>query len=256
MANTKDLAKVEVTDALAGYEQAPDDFMRGDHRGMESISREDILLPRLALAQSQSPEVTEGTPTFVPGIKVGDLFNSITKVNYGKEVYVQILKKEPLRAMQFRPIESGGGILDPNVPIGDPRLAWGENGEKPAATLFRDFIARIILPRQPDSEQIIALSFKSTGIRAAKELAAKISMRNHPMFVGLYKITSDISLKPQPHRIYKVSNAGKVSVDDAKIGDEMFEALKHVNTSERIDRATLPDDPDDFNPNDIERPQM
>lgn len=247
MAETKDLQKTE-SNMLAGYEQAPDDFMRGDHRGMESITRDDILLPRLSLAQSQSPEVIEGTPTYVEGIKVGDLFNSITKVNYGREVYVQILKKEPLRAMEFKPIEQGGGVLDPNVPLGDPRLKWGENGEKPQATLFRDYIARIIFPKQPEDEQLIALSFKSSGIRPAKQLAGKIAKRNHPMFVGLYRISSDINLKPQPHRVYVIEDARKVSVADAKIGEEMYEALKNINMAEKIDRLPTSEDPNDFNP--------
>lgn len=246
MTDKKDALATQGPTALAGYEQAPDDYMKGDHRGIETITRGDILIPRLALAQAQSPEVIEGTPTYVPGIKVGDLFNSLTKTNYGKEVFVQVVKKEPLRAMQFRPVEDGGGVLDPNVPLGDDRLKWGEDGSKPEATLFRDYIARIIWPTQSADEQLIALSFKSTGIKVAKELVGKIAMRNHPMFVGLYRISTDISLKPQPHRIYKVDNAGKVSVADAKLGEEMFEALKAVNTVERVDRSTRPDDDPDI----------
>lgn len=237
--------------ALAGYEQAPDDFMKGDHRGMETITRSDMLLPRLALAQTQSPEVQEGTPTYVEGLKPGDLFNSITKKNYGREVYIQVLKKEKLRAVEFRPVEAGGGIIDPNVLLTDTRCAWGENGEKPVATVFRDFMVRIILPVQPAEEQFIALSLKSTGIKVAKTLVGLIAMRNHPMFVGLYKLTTDVELKPQPHKVYKVANAGKVSVADAKIGEEAFEALKGIDIGERIERA---DDPDGFDPEKLENP--
>jgi hypothetical protein len=249
MADTKAVT-TQQPGALAGYEQAPDDFMKGDHRGAETIGRDDILLPRLALAQTQSPEVQEGTPTYVEGLKAGDLFNSITKRSYGREIYVQILKKERLRAMEFRPVEDGGGVLDPNVPLDDPRCQWGPDGEKPRATVFRDFMARIIIPQQAPDEQLIALSFKSTGIKVAKTLAGLIAMRNHPMFVGLYRITTDVELKPQPHKIYKVANAGKVSVADAKIGEDLFEALKNIDVSERIDRGG---GPDDFDPEDLER---
>lgn len=240
-ADTKEIATQST--ALAGYAQAPDDFMKGDHRGMETIGRDDILLPRLALAQAQSPEVQEGTPTYIEGIKPGDLFNSITKKNYGREVYFQVLKKERLRAMEFRSVKDGGGVLDPNVPLDDDRCKW-HGDEKPVATVFRDFMVRIILPAQPADEQIIALSFKSTGIKVAKTLAGLIGMRNHPMFVGLYKLTTDVSLKPEPHKVFKVANAGKVSIEDAKVGEELFEALQHIDMTEKVDRGN----PDDFDP--------
>jgi hypothetical protein len=239
---TEKAVEKAASNALAGYTQAPDDYLKGDHRGMETFNRDDIRLARLALAQTQSPEVTEGTPTYVEGLKVGDLFNSISKKSYGREIYVQIVKKEHLRAVQFKPIDQGGGIVDPDVPLNDPRTRWGADGSQPVATIFRDFIARIILPQQPADEQVIALSFKSTGIKVAKELGGLITMRNHPMFVGLYRITTDISLKPQPHRIYKVANAGRVSVEDARIGEDIYEALKGVSVAERIDRQPGEDD--------------
>lgn len=252
MADTRDLTTTQQS-ALTGYEQAPDDYLKGDHRGMEEFGRDDIMLPRLALAQAQSPEVTEGTPQYTEGIKPGDLFNSITKVNYGREIYVQILKKEQPRAMEWKPIEEGGGIVDPNVPMNDPRVKFGPDGEKPIAQTYRDFVARIILPKQPEDAQIIALSFKSTSLKVAKDLGGKITMRNHPMFVGLYRITTDTNLKPQPHKIYKVANAGKVSVADAKIGEDLYEAMKHANTSDRIDRGpSSDDDPEGFDPAKIE----
>lgn len=240
MATGKELTEAAEKAALAttsqnqALEAAPDYFSKNDRRGFEDTKQTDVLIPRLALAQALSPQVTDGDPNRIEGLKVGDLFNSVTGQVYGRQVHVQLLRKMPLRAMEFRSIDDGGGVLDPNVPMGDPRLAWGNSGDKkadkPKATLFRDFLAVIIPGRE-----MIALSFKSSGIKAAKTLWGLATMRNKPVFAGRYLITTGVELKPKPHQIYKVENAGWVSKEDAALGEQMFEAVQSID-AQVIDR--------------------
>lgn len=221
-------------------EPAPDYFSKGDRRGFEDTQQSDVTIPRLALAQALSPQVTEGDPNRIEGLKPGDMFNTVTKQNYGKEVRIQLLRKMPPRAMEFRSIDEGGGVLDPNVPLDDPRLKWGNSGDKkadkPQATLFRDFIA-VILPQR----ETIALSFKSSGIKVAKELWGLAMMRNKPVFAGKYLITTGVELKPKPHHVFKVQNDGWVSQTDAMLGEQMFEAVQNINATD-IDRSAHDDD--------------
>ena len=216
-------------------EPAPDWLQKNDRRGFEDTLQTDVLIPRLALAQALSPQVTDGDPNRIEGLKPGDLFNSVTGRVYGREVYVQLLRKMPLRAMEFRDIDSGGGVLDPNVPLGDPRLKWGSTGDKkkdkPKATLFRDFIA-VILPER----EIVALSFKSSGIKVAKALWGLAMMRNKPVFAGRYVITTGVELQPKPHQVYKVANAGWVSREDGELGEAMYEAVQSIDVA-KIDRS-------------------
>lgn len=244
--STDKLATVEKNIAL---EPAPSYFKKDDRRGFEDTLQTDLMIPRLALAQALSPQVTEGDPNRIEGLKPGDLWNSVTSQNYGKEVRIQLLRKMPLRAMEFRSVDDGGGVVDPDVPMGDPRLAWGTSGDKkadkPKATLFRDFIA-VVLPQR----EIIALSFKSSGIKAAKALWGLATMRNKPVFAGCYVITTGTELKPKPHSVFKVANAGWVSEADAKLGEEMFEAVQTIDAT-KIHRESG-DDPDDFEPSKME----
>lgn len=244
----QDLVK-QGTQAL---EPAPDYFAKSDRRGFEDTQQSDLLIPRLALAQALSPQVTEGDPNRIEGLKTGDLFNSVTNQNYGREVFVQLLRKMPLRAMEFRSVDDGGGVIDPDVPIGDPRLEWGNSGDKkadkPQATLFRDFVA-VILPQR----EIIALSFKSSGIKVAKALWGLATMRNKPVFAGRYRITTGVELKPKPHQVYKVENAGWVSKEDARLGEEMFEAVKTIDATKI--HHDVHDDAVDFDPAAIEAQQ-
>jgi hypothetical protein len=233
---------------------APDYFAKNDRRGFEDTHQSDVLIPRLVLAQALHPQVTDGDPNRIDGLKVGDLFNSVTGQIYGREVHVQLLRKMPLRAMEFHSIDEGGGVIDPNVPIGDPRLAWGTSGDKkadkPKATLFRDFLA-VILPQR----EMIALSFKSSGIKVGKALWGLATMRNKPVFAGRYSITTGVELKPKPHQVYKVQNAGWVSQEDAIIGEEQFESVKMIDAT-KIDRSGPDDDIDDSMASNLENTDM
>lgn len=239
--------KLQTIDKSQALEPAPA-YIKDGREGLETITKQDMLLPRLALAQALSPQVTDGDPNRVEGLKVGDLFNSLNNSIYGREVHVQILRKDAPRAMEFRPVDDGGGVLDPNVPLNDPRLKWGADGEKPVATLFRDYIA-VLLP----SRELISLSFKSSGIKVAKALNGLIAMRNKPIYAGRYVITTGVELKPKPHQVFRVQNAGWVEEQDAILGEQMYLAVKDLDV--QVDRATpgTGDDPDDFNPADIER---
>jgi hypothetical protein len=210
--------------------------------GIESITKDDLVVARLALAQALSPEVTEGDPRWVKGMTAGDLFNSATRENYGREVYVQIVRKDKLRAMIFNAIEDGGGVLEPNVSLRDPRTKWGKDGSKPEATIFRDYLAVILHPggEKPIMDRIIALSFKSSGIKVAKYLNNLIVLRVADIFAGVYKITTDTDLVPKPHKVYKVSNAGWATGDTLKEGRLLYEAVKDLDVD--IQRDASDDD--------------
>jgi len=235
---TEELAKTQ----SAALDVAPD-YIEAGREGLEDITKADLLTPRLALAQALSPQVTEGDPAQIEGLKPGDLFNSQTGQNYGREIIVQILRKDKLRGMEFYSIDEGGGVKDPNVPLNDERLKWGNSGDKkadkPKATLFRDYIVRII-----PSGEMIALSFKSSGIRVAKELNNKLVLRVNkagqpvPIYAGLYKISTDTNLKPKPHKVYVVDNAGWASQEDLQLGKQMSASIKDLDMVASIDRET------------------
>jgi len=232
------LATVDKNTAL----EAPPSYLPKSRRGFEDTVQTDLMIPRLALAQALSPQVTDGDPARIPDLKVGDLFNSVTNQVYGREVIVQVLRKMPLRAMEFRNIDDGGGVADPNVPLDDPRLKWGTSGDKkadkPKATLFRDFLA-VILPQR----EMIALSFKSSGINAAKTLWGLATMGNRDCFAMKLRISTDVKLTPKPHQVYKIAQVGWVSEVDFKLGEEAFEAVRTIS-AEQIARDDF-DDVDD-----------
>ena len=130
----KDTAIQKVT---GGALTAPNYMKTGTKKGAEDISREDLTMPRLALAQKLSPEIDEGNAKFVDGLKFGDAYNTLSGEVYGKDpIEVVIIRAEKPKYIEFNPIEDGGGIKDFNVPAGDTRTLFSENSDKPIATKF------------------------------------------------------------------------------------------------------------------------
>lgn len=203
MATNKDLEVQKTHTAMTHGEEIPE-FMReqlGNQAGMENVDNDDLLLPRLGLAQSLSPQLRKTDPSYIPDLKVGQLFNTVTKEIYGDELEIIPLFFFKNR-IKFNPIDEGGGI-DCNSPnaIDMGRISpdgcsicrfsvWG-NGAKddehgndaPLCTIYHNYMAFIPATRTP-----IAISYKSTGVKLSKQILAGIRLTKLPMYAKKQKI--------------------------------------------------------------------
>lgn len=204
---------------------APSFVDQTDRSGTDHITNDDMAMPRLALAQKMSPQIDT-----IPGLKPGDLFNSLTEQIYDQPLDFFVLRADPPRAIEFKPIEEGGGVVDPNVPLTDPRCRWSDDGEKPIATVFYDFIVALYPTRE-----LIALSFKATGLKAAKTLNALIKLRSGPVYAGLYRMTTaEKSSSGKVYAVYNVANS-PIGPDEKTPGwlpdEETYEWAKGVHAA-------------------------
>ena len=211
--------------------------------GNEGIGREDILMPRLGIAQKMSPEIDMTNARYIEGLQFTDMFNSVTKQVYGKgPIHFLILRRYDPRYVEFKPIEEGGGIVDRDVPADDPRTKFGPNGEKPVATMFYDYVILMLngLNFEEPLANVIGFSLKSSGIKAAKHLNFLINQRGKKLICkGLYTVTAgyEVDKKSQgTYAVYKIKNAGWVSPGTAleKLAVELFESWKDRDVN--IDR--------------------
>jgi hypothetical protein len=198
------------------------DKYKSDSRGTDHITKDDLKMPRLCIAQKMSPQLDEDSPKYIDGLKFGDLFNDLTNEIYGSgPVQFTILRADRPRAIEFVPMEEGGGIKDFDVPMNDPRTKWHGN-EKPLATIFYDYVLALLPTREP-----IVLSLKTTGLKVAKQLNGLMKLRGLPCFTGLYEITAR---KEQNDKgsfgVYGVRNAGFVDEETAEWSESVFETLK------------------------------
>lgn len=256
MAETTDLTKLGDFGSMITAERpaGKDD----GHLGTEGITQDDILIPRIGLAQKTSNEIDPTHAKYIEGLKFMDLFNSMSKKVYGTgPLYFVILRRYDPRWVEFNPLEEGGGIKDRNVPAGDPRTEFGENGEKPVATMFYDFLVLVLNDLDPTSpvENVVALSLKSSGIKAAKHLNMLITQRGQKLLCkGVYEVRTghDTDKKSgATYAIYKFKNAGWLKPDSTleHLALEMFEAWKERDVKIDVDTAGT----DDFDAERMER---
>ncbi len=204
--------------------------------GNEGIGRGDINMPRIDIAQKMSPEIDPtNAAKFIEGLTFTDLFHSSTKQNLGKgPLHFVILRRDDPRWIEWIQRELGGGIKDKDVKRGDPRTKFGSAGEKPIATEYHDFIVLLLNGFDPKNplDSIVALSLKSSGIKAAKQLNLLVQLRGPKLICkGVYELSSghDTDKKTQGvYAIYKFKNAGWLKPDSPieKLSIELFEAWK------------------------------
>lgn len=56
----------------------------------EHLSQEELELPFLRVAQKGSPQVDEDKPEYIEGLKPGDYFNTVSGLNYGSTLKIQV----------------------------------------------------------------------------------------------------------------------------------------------------------------------
>lgn len=221
----------------------PEEFGQRDLSGTEGMTKADIKLPRLTLLQTQSPQCVEGDPLYNPELKPGLFINDITGQVYGRgPLHFAIIRRDPPRAMQFAPFDSGGGMIDPDVPLDDERLQW-HGREKPVATLFYDFIC-MLLP----SWEFIVISLKGSSLKSARALNGYIAMRQDALYRGVYTVHSEVKMKPKPHQIFVFKNAGwaapavesKLKTLYESFKDQAVEFSRDTAVDEEVDFPAVP----------------
>lgn len=201
------LATTDDADAIVVAEEFQD--LVG--KGLEGMTKDDLKMPRLALAQGLSPQLEETDPLYIEGLKLGDAFNSLTGEIYGKGPWpVAVIRRDKPRWVEFYPRDEGGGVKDLNVPPDDERCQWRtEDGERlpPIATQFYDYIICFL-----ETREIIAVSFKSTGIRQTAHpwnSLMKLRGTKKPMCWGVYKLQSVMTKNAKgKFAAFRVDNAG------------------------------------------------
>lgn len=173
-------------------DERPEDSVRSSE-GTEHIERDDIQLPRLTIAQSLSPEIQEGDPKLIEGLKNGDMFNTLTKEIYGRgPIHIVPLRGDKPRFVEFIPRAEGGGVRDPFVAPDDPRTKFttGDDGKRknPIATKFYDYVFEIF--HADGRRETVACSFKSSGLKVATSFNAMLKLRNAPIYEQVYRVTS------------------------------------------------------------------
>lgn len=192
---------------------------KSDVRGKENIDSNDVTLPRLAVVQALSPQKDDSNAAYIPDIKEGDLFNSLTGTNYGRGPVSFVVVRVDKRALEF---DADRNIVDFNVPWNDARCEFttGPDGTrlKPKASRFYDVIALL-----PDTLEPVVLSMSNTKIKTAKKLNSLLAIRPGAAWAGLYKVSAVREEKNgNKYWNFKVDPAGPTPVAVQRAAEQLY----------------------------------
>jgi hypothetical protein len=225
---------------ITGTMERPKSLDPTDRAGTEDIGPNDVRLPRLAIAQGLSPQVTPGDGQFIEGLTLFDMFNDLTSEVCGKGPITFVPVRRDVRRIEFTPRSEGGGMVDPDVPPGDPRLKWTKSTANvpkadvpPRATTFVEFV--VLLLRAGKAPEPLVLSIKSTNKhnrRASDNLTTFIKLRNAPIYAGLYTVDTKVPAKNDKGTfgVPTIKNAGFIP-KDTPAGGALFAMAKAFHES-------------------------
>lgn len=232
MAKNEALEKVKKMEELERANQLPD-FMKDVEVDESQLNPDDLRLPRLAIAQAMSPQMTPGKSEFMEDLKLYDLFNDLTQVIYDTPVKFIPIQRDVAR-IEFD--ETGTIVLDRNVPYDDPRNDWTKHPETgvgiaPRASKFVNFISLLLHEDSLPEPIVISIRQSNKFARKAAErltsfIEMKKQMRRIPTYGGIY----EVSVKPET---FPKGTAGVFVFTQAGLVQDksLFEAAKRFSDS-------------------------
>lgn len=184
--------------------------------GTEQMTKDDFIMPRLAIAQAMSPQVTKGDPLFLKGLEVGNFFNTLTGEIYGDGPVLVVPLFSFKSRIYFPPRGSDEAILCATSKVVEGRLVEGritpegcdicphskfldeprpDGSTRPNCTLFYNYV--VVLPQEGGVMAPLALSLKSKMIKSAKKWNSLIRYRQLPAFVQMFNIRSVAEKAPK-----------------------------------------------------------
>lgn len=234
-----DLATIDQNNKLA----VP--FALGE--GREELSKEEMLIPRLKLAQALSDEMKKSNEKFMPELELGQFFNSVTGEIYGAKVTIV-----PLRSFtEYIEFDKSRKVVKFYQPCELPPsedLAVVD-GEKPKCTKFLNRMSLLI--KEDGSTEPIVIGFKYVGRKKTPMLKLNTLMamkpESDPVYGYNYTLES-IIVSNEEGEWYsgKFSNGVRLTAelveraryyfnaltqDDVKVDDSAIEAEEDADTS-------------------------
>jgi len=243
--NNAALVKQSVADVPEYLQKLPQE----QAAGLENVERGDIVLPRLGLCQSGSPQRKRSDPAYIDKLEEGQFFNTATREVYGSEVQVVPLLFFKNRTMFGETVgggvmcQSADNIIGRGIPGGECEkcpMQMFEDGKRPRCNQFYNFAA-LIARNHNASTDIVIVALKSSGLKIAKNWLWMMKQRRTHAYAGCYDIHS-VEAKNEKGAWYVpvIENAEWVSKDTVEIARQAYAAISELQREGRL-RADVED---------------
>jgi len=167
MTSKKEVAKAKATEVA--QEVISWEGMAGE--GLENVTKDDVLIPRLAILQGLSPQLKKSKAEYIPGAVAGDICDLGTGQNFGDKVTIVPVHYSKVW-IEWAPRETGQGLVE--IHKTEDALDDCVKNEKgkmvnPAGNIIEETAQFYCLNLDADC-QMCFLSFASTQLKKARLL--------------------------------------------------------------------------------------
>lgn len=189
-------AKVDTSAMILSGDKMPTpDYIKQDsNRGSENVGTDDLVIPRLEVLQALSPQLTEGEAEYIAGAKQGDLVNSVTRQNYGREVFV-VPVFYTKQWLVWRDRKLGGGFKGafPNPELAKDRIAeLMAEGEKGYEAIDTPTHLCLLVNHSAGTIDEVMVSMPRTKAKVSRAWNSQIKLAGGDRFSRVYRITSAV----------------------------------------------------------------
>ena len=197
--------------------------------GNENVTADHLQTPRVKQLQQLSNEVDENHSEYIEGSKPGDFINTITRENYGREIYVMNVKfTEEFVAWKKR--EKGGGLAGTYATEKDAIDSLVAQKENPEDYDITQTQSHLLIQKDAKTGVLdtpFIFDCASSKLRVSREWNTQIARLGGDRFSSLWKMSSAQTQNRAAQKFYNIAveNVGWVTDEDYESAKKVFESV-------------------------------
>ena len=207
----------------------PAHVVKGTGLGNEEVNKEHLQTPRVKLIQTMSNEVDKNHSEYIEDLSPGDFLNSVTKENYGTEIYVLNVKfTEDFVVWKKR--EIGGGLLGNFKSLAEATDYLNSNDLDVDQHDIIQTQSHLLMQKDPSTGELgipFIMDFASSKLRVSRSWNSQIQTKGGDRFASLWKMKSVQTANKAGQKFMNltVDFEGWATEDDYIEAKKLYEAL-------------------------------
>ena len=215
-------------------ETVPAHVSQASGLGNENVTKDHLQTPRVKLLQQLNNEVDENHGDYIKGAKPGNFINSVTRDNYGRELYViNVHFTEDF--VLWRKREKGGGLVNTFSTYQDAVSFLNTEGLPLDDHEIIQTQSHLLLKKDDTTGDLLStpfiMDFASSKLRVSREWNTQIKQLGGDRFSSLWKINAVQTQNRAAQKFWNLSveNMGWVMEDDYSFAKEVYGQVNDVS---------------------------
>lgn len=205
-------------------DQVPDYIKQNQSRGSEKVETGDIQYPRIDIIQDLSPQHKESKPEYIPGAKVGMLFNTLTGDLYPEGITVVPVWYDK-QHLVWKDQDKGGGLQGVFDNAADAEAKAAEDPDFEAVETPTHLVMLVDDDGRFLMEATIPMS--KSKMKINRQWNSLIRLAGGDRFSRTYRVTTveDSNASNQEYLNYKIGVEGFPSEEVYHAAEALYEAV-------------------------------